>query len=75
MVMLVEAETKVQEHNNGREIAIFECDYEPIANLVKALVEGACLDTACRLADLSYSGVRAWRRRMKVSRVIRSRGR
>jgi hypothetical protein len=60
MVGLVEAGHTAQETRNGRELAIFERDFEKIAALVAALVAGNYLDTACRLSDIAYSGVRAW---------------
>jgi hypothetical protein len=60
MVRLVDAGHVAQQQRDARSLAIFEHDFSRIANLVKCLVEGAYLDTACRLSDLSYSGVRAW---------------
>jgi hypothetical protein len=60
MEMLVAAGYEAQSRLNGRELAIFERDFEKIATLVGALVSGNYLDTSCRLADIAYSGVRAW---------------
>jgi hypothetical protein len=60
MTALVDAGLAAQETRNGRELAIFEREFEKIGALVAALLEGNYLDTACHQSDIAYSGVRAW---------------
>jgi hypothetical protein len=63
MARLVAAGLEAQAHRNGRELAIFERDFDRIAVLVDALVDGNYRDTAARLADIAESGVRGWLQR------------
>jgi hypothetical protein len=58
--LLVDAGLEAQQHRNGRELTVFESEPQKISDLVAALVNGNYLDASCALADLSYSGVRAW---------------
>jgi hypothetical protein len=60
MANLVAEGLEAQKHRNGRELAIFERDFDKIAILVDALVDGNYRDTAARLAGIAESGVRAW---------------
>src|SRR5262245_13593366 len=60
MARLVAEGIEAQKVRNGRELAIFERDFERIATLVDALVEGNYRDTAARLAGVAESGMRAW---------------
>lgn len=60
MANLVARGHEAQQHRNGRELAIFEKDFERVAVLVDALVDGNYRDTAARLAGIAESGVRAW---------------
>ncbi len=59
MTALMDAGRDAQAERNGRELAIFERDFEKIAALVAALVvQGNYLDTACRLSDMDQSQTR-----------------
>jgi len=48
-----------QQHRNGRELAIFEHDFDRIAIFIDALVDGNYRETAAQLAGIAESGVRA----------------
>ena len=60
MMTLVEQGMEAQQSRNGRELAIFEKDFDRVALLADALMEGNYRDTAARLAGIAESGVRAW---------------
>jgi hypothetical protein len=60
MAALVAEGREAQQLRNGRELAIFEHDFDRIALFVDALLEGNYRQTAARLADVAESGIRAW---------------
>jgi hypothetical protein len=80
MAELVRVGMEAQRTRNGRELAIFERDFERIALLADALMGGNYRDTAARLAGIAESGVRAWVRAaddgdlryLPIATVIRS---
>ena len=60
MQTLIERGLEAQQHRNGRELAIFERDFDRIATFIDALLEGNYRDAAARVAGIAESGVRAW---------------
>jgi hypothetical protein len=80
MATLVRTGMEAQHTRNGRELAIFERDFERVAILADALMGGNYRDTAARLAGIAESGVRAWVRAadegdlryLPIATVIRS---
>src|SRR5262245_27855983 len=63
MADLMAAGREAQQQRNGRELAIFEHDFDRIAIFIDALVDGNYRETAAQLAGLAESGVRAWIKR------------
>ena len=57
---LVSEGLAAQARRNGRELAVFERDFDKIAILVDALLDGNYQETATRLAGIASSSIRAW---------------
>jgi hypothetical protein len=60
MATVMAAGEQAQRLRNGRELTIFERDFDRVATLADAIAEGNYRDTAASLAGIAESGVRAW---------------
>ena len=60
MATLVSEGLAAQERRNGRELAVFERDFDKIAVLIDGVIQGNYHETAARLVGIASSSIRAW---------------